>query len=61
MSLECAKPVTKSSVPCARQSKNVVPLTLNELAETLMTVFRVAVPSDSAERPVTSLKVDPAG
>ena len=36
-------------------------LTLKELAETFTTVSLVAVPSESAESPVTILKVEPAG
>ncbi len=61
MSLECAYPSTKFSAPCARQSKNDVPLTLIESELTLTTVLRVAVPAVSAERPVTILNVDPGG
>ena len=61
MSLECAKPFTKSRLPWTVQSKNVVPLTLKDLAVTFTTVLRFAVPSVSAERPVTILKVEPAG
>jgi len=38
-----------------------VPLTLNDIAETFTVVSRFAVPSDSADSPVTSLKVDPGG
>ena len=51
----------KFTDPWARQSKKACPLTLKEVDDTFTTVFRVAVPSWSAESPVTILNVEPAG